>query len=159
MKYLAILFGISIFVNGIEFASIDGRWAQGLELSGAMFIPWVPWIALAIYISAVAAIRKIKSAWKRWVAFAVASVAGSIVVGYPLEVLHRQSVRISITRFLNRESQQAFEAKYHVKWVSYSSSSEGTCVRVRRDDYTPELAAFVTALADQQAAPGKGAAH
>jgi hypothetical protein len=151
MIALAMLFGFCIWINGSTFAAIHGRWAQRLELPGSALIPFVPGLALAAYVLAVIAIHRFKTPWKRWLSFVVATLLGNLVIGYPKELLDRESIRIPVASSLNRESQQSFEARYPVKWVGYSSSSDGTCIRVPKDHHSPELAAFVTDLAAHQA--------
>ena len=91
---------------------------------------------------------------KPWVSFVVITIAMNLVVGYPVSVLEQGSTKIPIDDFLSRESQATLKANYPIKWVSYSSSSEGTCVRVRRSDYSDSLAEFVSALAKKQAEQG-----
>jgi hypothetical protein len=143
---LAILFGITIFMNGSSFAAIHGGWAQQLELSGSSIIPYIPWVALGIYVIAVSTIRRIPTVWKRWTVFAAATIVMNLVIAYPILVLQKGSVRIQIDDFLTRESQATLKANYPIKWVSYSGSGEGTCVLVRRTDYSDELARFVSNL-------------
>ena len=139
-------------MNGSSFAAIHGRWAQQLELPGSIIIPFVPWVALGIYAIAVFTIRRIPTTWKRWTVFVAATIVMNFVIGYPILVLERGSVRIQVDDFLTRESKATLEANYPIKWVSYSGSGEGTCVRVRRADYSDELARFVSNLATRQEA-------
>lgn len=138
-------------MNGSTFAAIQGRFAQQLELPGSSFIPYVPWVALGIYVFAVFAIRRIPTTRKRWAGFVAATIVMNLVIGYPVLLLERGSARIPVDDFLTRESQATLEANYPIKWVSYSSSGEGTCVRVRRADYSDALACFVSNLATKQA--------
>ncbi len=151
MAVLTILFGFAILMNGSSFAAMHGRWAQELGLPGSTIIPYVPWVSLGGYIAIVLVIMTMKTAWKRWVFFGCATIVANGVIGYPIVLLERESVRIPVADFLSRESQTAFEAAYPIKWVSYSASGEGTCVRVRRSDYSFPLAEFVTKLAKNQA--------
>ncbi len=151
MIALAILFGFSILMNGSSFASIHGRFAQQLELPGSILIPYIRWLALGIYATAVLTIRRIPTTWRRWTAFVAATMVMNLVIGYPILVLERGSARIPVDDFLTRESQGILEANYPIKWVSYSSSGEGVCVRVRRADYSDELARFVSKLETRQA--------
>jgi hypothetical protein len=154
MMPLSMLFGFAILMNGSSFAAIHGRFAQQLELPGSSVIPYVPWIALVIYIVAVFTIRRVTTTWKRWAGFIAVTIAMNVLIGYPIVVLDRGSARIPIDDFLSRESQATLEANYPIKWVTYSSSSEGTCVRVRRGDYSDSFAQFVSALPTKQAEQG-----
>lgn len=151
MKVLAILFGFTILMNASSFAAIHGRFAQQLELSGSSVIPYIPWTALVIYILAVFTISKVTTKWKRWVSFVAVTIVMNAVTTYPVGVLERGSTRIPIDDFLNRDSKTTLEANYPIKWVSYSRSGEGTCIRVRRDDYSDSLAEFVSTLVEKQA--------
>lgn len=149
MPVLAFIFGYLVLQIGSTIFAMHGRYAVRLDLPGSAVIPYVPWLGLAAYL-VVFVILRLKLRW-RWLALVAAFFAGLLVVGHPVTVLNRGSIRIPIAASLNRESQQAFAARYpHVKWVAYSSSGDGRCIRIRRDDYSPELAAFVTGLAAQQ---------
>lgn len=150
MALLVIFFSVGILMNGSSFAAVDGRFARELGLSGSAAIPYVPWIALAAYLFAVVPIRRIKTRWKRWVSFILATLVANLVVFYPVGLLRQGSVRIPIVEHLSAESHAAFEKRYSVRWVEYSSSTEGTCVRVRREDYSRALAEFVVGLAEHQ---------
>jgi len=122
-----------------------------------VLIPWVAWAALVAYVLAVVVIHRIKTPRKSWLSFAAVTLLGNFVVGYPVALLDHGSVRIPVSHHMSRESQQALGAKYpDLKWVTYSASREGNTVRVRRDDYTPELAAFVTGLVNDQAEKRSG---
>jgi len=154
MIALAILFGFSILMNGSSFAAIHGRWAQQLELPGSIIIPYIPWVALGLYACAAFAIRRVSTTWKRWTAFVAVTIVMNLVIGYPILVLDRGSVRIQVYDFLPRESHATLEANYPIKWVSYSGSGEGTCVLVRRADYSEGLARFVSNLETRQAEQG-----
>jgi hypothetical protein len=78
----------------------------------------------------------------------------NIVIAYPILVLEKGSVRIQIDDFLTRESQATLKANYPIKWVSYSGGGDGTCVLVRRTDYSDELARFVSNLETRIAEQG-----
>jgi hypothetical protein len=154
MIALAILFGLTIFMNGSSFAAIHGRWAQQLELPGSIIIPYIPWVALGFYAIAVCTIKRIPTLWKRWTLFVAVTIVMNLVIVYPILVLKRGSVRIQIDDFLTRESQATLKANYPIKWVSYSGGGEGTCVLVRRTDYSDELARFVSNLETRKAEQG-----
>lgn len=154
MIALAILFGFTILMNGSSFVAIHGGFAQQLELPGSISIPYIPWVALGIYAIAVLTIRRIPTTWMRWTAFVAATIAMNLLIGYPILVLERGSVRIQVDDFLTRESQATLEARYPIKWVSYAGSRGGTCVRVRRTDYSDELSRFVSNLETRQAESG-----
>ena len=141
-------------MSGSSFASIHGGWAQQLELSGSSIIPYVPWVALGIYVIAVSTIKRIPTVWKRWTVFAAATILMNLVIAYPILVLMKGSVRIQIDDFLTRESHATLKANYPIKWVSYSGSGKGTCILVRRADYSDELARFVTNLETRKAEQG-----
>jgi len=150
MIVLTILFGYAIWMNGNTFVAIQGRWARQLELPGAEILPFLPWIALGAYVLSVIAIHRIKIPWKRWLSFVAATLLGNLVICYPMQLLERETIRIPVVDSLNLESTRAFEAGFPVKWVGFSSSRDGACIRVRKDDYSPELAAFVVGLAARQ---------
>ncbi len=151
MMAFAILFGFAILISGNSFASIHGRFAQQLDLPGSTIIPYVPWLAVGFFAFAVSRIRRFPTTWKRWTVFTAITIVLYPVIGYPIFVLERGSVRIPIDNFLSQESQANLKAKYPIKWVSYSASGEGTCVRVRRGDYSDSLAQFVATLETRQA--------
>ncbi len=153
---LVILFGFSILMNGSSFAAIHGRFAQQLELPGSIVIPYIPWVALGIYAFAIFTIKRIPTTWKRWAAFVATTIVMNFVIVYPILVLERGSARIPIDDFLTRESKTTLEANYPIKWISYSSSGEGACLRVRRADFSDELARFVSNLETRQAEQGVG---
>jgi hypothetical protein len=81
----------------------------------------------------------------------VATLLGNLVVSCPMLLLDRGTIRISVAALLNPENRQALEAVYPEKWIGDSSSSDGICFRVRKDDYSPDLTIFVVSLAAQQA--------
>ena len=151
MIVLALLFGFGILMNGSGFAAIQGRFAERLELPGAFAIPFIPWIALGLYVGAILAIRKVKRPVARWAAFVVVTILSNVLILYPLQLLHRGSVAIPVKDLINRESAASFEERYSVKWVSYSSSLEGSVFRVPRDRYSKEMAEFVSGLIAGQA--------
>jgi len=147
---LAILFGFSILMNGSTFAAIQGRFAQKLDLPGSVVIPYIPWIALAGYVAAVWALRTVKRARTRWIGFIIVTVIANTVIGYPIFLLDHGSTRIPVKDLISRESRAAFEAQYPVKLVSYSASREGACIRVRKDQYSEEMASYVADLIKKQ---------
>ena len=158
MPVILLIFAYAILLNGSSIVAMHGRYAVRLDLPGSAIIPWLPWVALAAYVL-VFAILRLKLGW-RWRAFVAATVLGHLIIVYPITVLDRGAVPIPVAASLSQESQQAFEAKYpDVKWVAYSSSGEGRCIRIRRDDYSQELAAFVSELAGRQREQGEGGAH
>ena len=150
MIALAILFGFTILMNGGTFAAIHGRFAQQLDIPGSSVIPFIPWVALLGFIAAVILIKRMKTTWKRWVSFIAAYFMASLLTAYPVELLERGSKRIPIADFLNSGSKDLFEESYSIKWVSYNSG-EGTCIRIRRADYSDSLAEFLNNLVKQQA--------
>jgi hypothetical protein len=156
MLVLALLFALSIFMNGSSFAAIHGGWAMRLDLSGSEIIPFIPWLATGLYIGAVIGVKRIRRAPLRWISFIVVTLAGMALGALPVWMLERGSVRIPVADFPSKEAAVAFEAKYPVRWVSYSASGEGHSVRVRKEDYSPELAEFITALIARQAAGRSG---
>ncbi len=158
MIVLAILFGSAILFHGGWFEAVYGSPALRLDLPGSAIIPSVPWLTLTAYLLAVFAIIKFKVRW-RWASFVGVTMLGHVAILYPVLLLYGGSARIPVVDFLNRESRQALEAKYPVLKWAYLSSSEGRCVHVRRDDYSPELAAFVTGLAAHQAGSSKDPAR
>jgi hypothetical protein len=151
MNTLAVLFGFYLLFGGIELVPVFAASAHRLDVPGSEFIDTVYWSAFAAYVVAVFVIIKFKVRW-RWAWFVGAAVLGLMGLMYSSEIVQRGSVRIPLSAPLNRESKQAFEAKYPVKWIADSRS-----VRVRRDDYSPELAAFVADLAAHQVKQGSGA--
>ena len=150
MMALAILFGFSILMNGSTFAAIQGRFAQKLDLPGSVVIPYIPWIALGAYVAAVWALRTVKRTRTRWIGFIVVTVIANAAIGYPIFLLDYGSTRIPVKDLISRESRAAFEAQYPVKFVSYSASREGACIRVRKDQYSDEMALYVADLIKKQ---------
>lgn len=150
MMALAILFGFGILMNGSSFAAMQGRFAQQLDLPGSVVIPYIPWVALAGYVLSVFALRTIKPTRTRWIGFVVATVTANIVIAYPIFLLDHGSTRIQVGDLISRESRAAFEAQYPVKFVSYSASNEGSCIRVRKDQYSEEMASYVVDLIKTQ---------
>lgn len=151
MVLLAIFFGFSILQIGSDFAAMDGRHAQDLELAGSGIVPFVPIVATVVYGASIVGIKRIQATATRWIVFVLATAAATYPVEYPIDLLKNGSTKISIPEFLSKESVTALEEKYPIKWVSYSSSSEGTCIRVAKEDYSPALAVFVAELTEQQA--------
>jgi len=137
---LALLFGWCIFFIGSDFAAIQGRYARELDLPGSALTAYVPVIATLCYALAVFGLRRVKKASLRWTGFALATVAGFTINIYPVEVLERGSVAIPLSGRLTKQTLGKFDAVYPVNRVIYSSSSEGPCVRVRRDDYSEAMA-------------------
>lgn len=152
MMALAILFGLAILMNGSSFVATHGRFAHQLAIPGSNIVPFIPWLALGIYIVVVLAIRRIKTTWKRWLSFGGVVIVANCFIAYPVMLLERGSTRIPIVDFLSRESQATLEAAYPIKWVAYSASRQGTCIRVSRRDYSDALAEFVSSLARNQEA-------
>jgi hypothetical protein len=150
MMALAILFGFGILMNGSSFAAMQGRFAQQLDLPGSGVIPYIPWIALIGYVASVFALRTIKQTRARWVGFVVVTVAANAMIGYPIFLLDHGSTCIPVRDLISRESRAAFEAQYSVKFVSYSASNEGSCIRVRKDQYSEEMASYVADLIKKQ---------
>ncbi|MEK7951804.1 hypothetical protein [Luteolibacter soli] len=154
MIAVAMLFGFAILMLGSDVAAIQGGWARRLELPGSWFIDYAPWVALAVFVLAVMAIVRFKVRW-RWAAFVAAYVLGIFIDGYPMALMD-QATRIRLGARMNEESRKVLAAKYpDLKWVSPDSSG----VWVRRDAYSPELAAFVTGLVDHQEEGRGGTAH
>jgi hypothetical protein len=157
MIALALLFAYGILMNGWWLAAVSGRPAQRLDLPGSALVPYVPWVALAVYVLAVFAIIKFKVRW-RWTSFVAATLLGNFIIMYPLALLEQASARIPLSATMSMESRQALNAKYpHLKWVIAPAVGKG--VFVRPDDYSPELAAFVTSLVDHQAEKSGGTGH
>jgi hypothetical protein len=151
MIALALFFAYGILMNGWWLAAVSGRPAQRLGLPGSALVPYVPWVALVVYVLAVFAIIKFKVRW-RWTSFVAATLLGNFTIMYPLVLLERASARIPLSASMSMESRQALNAKYpHLKWVIAPAHRGGKGVFVRPDDYSPELAAFVTGLVDHQA--------
>lgn len=151
MLVLALVFALSILINGSSFAAIHGGWAMRLDLSGSEVNPFIPWIATGLYIAAVIGVKRIRRARLRWISFIGVTFASMALSALPVWMLGRGSVRIPVADFPSKETASAFEAKYPVRWVSYSASDEGHSVCVRKEDYSPELAGFITALIARQA--------
>lgn len=156
MLVLALLFALSIFINGSSFAAIHGGWAMRLDLSSSEFIPFIPWLATGLYIAAVIGVKRIRRAPLRWLSFIGVTFASMVLSALPVWMLEHGSVRIPVADFPSKEANAAFEAKYPVRWVSYSASGEGHFLRVRKEDYSPDLAGFITALIARQAADRSG---
>ncbi len=145
-----MLFGFGILMNGSSFAAMQGRFAQQLDLPGSVVIPYIPWIALIGYVTSVFALRIIKQTRARWLGFVVVTVAANAMIGYPIFLLDHGSTCIPVRDLISRESRAAFEAEYSAKFVSYSSSNEGSCIRVRKDQYSEEMASYVADLIKRQ---------
>ncbi len=152
---LAILFGFAIVMNGSTFAGAQGRFAQKLDLPGSALIPYVPWVVLGGYVAAALMIRTIKRTKIRWVGFVIVTFIANTVIAYPIFLLDYGSTRIPVKDLISQDSRIAFEAKYSTKYVSYSASYEGACIRVPKDQYSPEMAAYVAKLISQQNKPNK----
>lgn len=153
MIVLAVLFAYGMLLNGSTFAAMHGRQALKLDLPGSAFIPHVAWVSAVVYLLVVIAMLRIKKQRTRWISFVVATVLGSLAPGYSQMVLEAGSVEIPV-RGMSKERQQALEAKYPgLKWVYWSASS-GSCVRVRRVDYSAAFAVDVTGPTDGLPAPG-----
>lgn len=150
MMALVTIFGFAIVMNGSTFAAIQGGFAQKLDLPGSVVIPYLPWIALAGYIAAVLAVRLIKRPITRWVGFVIATLIANTVIGYPIFLLDHGSTSIPVKDLMSRESRASFETKYPVKYLSYSASHEGACIRVRNDQYSEEMASYVVELIGRQ---------
>jgi hypothetical protein len=150
MMALAILFGFGIVMNGSTFAAIQGRYARMLELPGSVAVPYLPWIALACYFAAVLALRRRKTARTRWLGFILATLTANTLIAYPIFLLDSGSTRIPVRDLISKESRASYEAKYAIKFVSYSTSAEGAGIRVRKDQYSQELASYITDLIDHQ---------
>jgi hypothetical protein len=150
MRAFAILFGFSIITNGSTFAAIQGRFGLKLDLPGSVVIPYIPWIALAAYVAAVWALRTVKPTRTRWIGFIIVTVIAHAAICYPIFLLDRCSTHIPVKNLISRESRAAFEAQYPIKFVSYSASRGGACIRVRKDQYSKEMASYVTDLVRKQ---------
>lgn len=150
MMALALFLGFGILMNGSTFAAIQGRFAQQLELPGSSVIPYIPWIALAGYVAAVWPLRTVKRTRTRWIGFIILTVIANTVIAYPIFLLDHGSTRIPVKDLISRESRAAFEAQYPVKFVSYSASREGACIRVRKDQYSEAMASYVADLIKKQ---------
>lgn len=151
MMALALLFSFGIVMNGSTFAAIQGRFAQKLEVPGAGLIPYVPWISVVVYLAAVFAMRRMTKPLPRWTSFVVATVIANALICYPIYLLDRTSIRIPIPEQPTKESRDEIETKYPVKWVSYSTSYEGACLRVRKDQYSGGMAAYIAGVMSRQA--------
>ena len=150
MIALALFLGFGILMNGCTFAWFQGRFAQKLDLPGSSLIPYVPWIALAGYVGAVWALRTIKRTRTRWIGFTIVVVIANTAIAYPIFLLNHGSVPIPVKDLISRDSRAAFEAQHSVKFVSYSSSREGACIRVRKDQYSETMACYVADLIKKQ---------
>lgn len=104
--------------------------------------------------AAVLAIRPIKRTRTRWIAFFVATLIANTVIGYPIFLLDRGPTSIPVKDYLSPDSRASFEAKYPVKSVCYSGSSEGACIRVRNEQYSEEMTSCVHELIKKQAERG-----
>ena len=137
-------------MNGSTFAAIQGRFAQKLDLPGSSLIPYIPWIVLAGYVGAVWALRTVKRTRTRWIGFIIVTVIANTLIAYPIFLLDHGSTPIPVKDLISRESRAAFEAQYSVKFVSYSSSQEGACIRVRKDQYSEAMASYVADIIKKQ---------
>ena len=144
--WLAILFGFGIFMNGSSFASIHGRFAQQLELSGSAAIPHIPWIALGAYIVVVTLIKRIEKTAIRWLAFIAATIMGNAITIYPIILLNHGSTLIVSNGEFSRDSLASFKARYPVLLSSYMYSSNGGSLRVRNDQFSPDMQEYLTQL-------------
>jgi hypothetical protein len=150
MMALSLFLGFGILMNGSTFAAFQGRFAQKLDLPGSGVIPYIPWTALAGYVAAVFALRAVKRTRTRWLGFIIVTVIANTVIAYPIILLDHGFTRIPVKDLISRESQASFEARYPVKIVSYSASYEGACIRVRKDQYSAEMASYITDLIRRQ---------
>ena len=141
-------------MNGSSFPAFQGEAAQTLEIPGSELVRYVPWIALAGYIASVLAIRAMTKTAPRLAGFIVATLIAHTMIGYPLFLLDHGSTRIPVKDLVSNESRLQFEAKYPVKWVSHSTH-EGSCFRVRKDQYSEEIATYITKLINRQAESGR----
>jgi hypothetical protein len=150
MIAFAILFGITIFMNGSSFAAIHGRFAQQLELSGSVAIPYIPWLALGAYIVAVALITKIEKTAIRWITFIAATLIGNAITIYPILLLHHGSTLIVVNGEMSRESLASFKARYPVLLSSYRYSNNGGSLRVRNDQFSPDMQESLAQLTNKK---------
>jgi cytochrome bd-type quinol oxidase subunit 2 len=147
---LAILFGLTIFMNGSSFAAIHGRFAQQLELPGSAVIPCIPWVALGAYIVAVTLIKRIKKTSTRWLAFIAATLIGNAITIYPILLLHHGSTLIVANGEISRESLASFKARYPVLLSSYMYSNNGGSLRVRNDQFSPDMQEYLAQLTNKK---------
>jgi hypothetical protein len=149
---LQMLFGWAILLNGSTFAAIQGRKAQALELTGSVIIPYIPWIALSLFLIGTILTRNIKPQWKSWICFFSIFIGASALTDYPRLLLSRGSSKIKLDEYISKDNRIKFEGKYGIPYTHYSSSSDGACILVRRDNYTEELADFVRNIVKKQQA-------
>ena len=147
---LAILFGLTIFMNGSSFAAIHGRFARQLDLSGSDAIPYIPWTALGAYVVGVSLIMRIKKPAPRWLAFIAATLIGNAITIYPIFLLHHGSTLIVANGEISRESLASFKARYPVLLSSYMYSNNGGSLRVRNDQFSPDMQEYLAQLTNKK---------
>jgi hypothetical protein len=150
MIAFAILFGITIFMNGSSFAAIHGRFAQQLDLSGSAAIPYIPCIALGAYIVSVTLIMRIEKISTRWLAFIATTLIGNAITIYPILLLHHGSTLIVANGEISRESLASFKARYPVLLSSYRYSNNGGSLRVRNDQFSPDMQEYFAQLTNKK---------
>lgn len=137
-------------MNGSSFASMHGRFAQQLELSGSTAIPYVPWIALGAFIAAVTVIKRIEKTAIRWFAFIAATFIGNAITIYPILLLNHGSTLIVANEHISPESLASFKARYPVLIASYTYENKGRSLRVRNDQFSPDMQEYLTQLTTEK---------
>ena len=137
-------------LNSSTFSAIYGGKAQDLELAGSSVIPYIPWIALSFFLIGTILTRSIKPKWRSWICFFLILIGANVLTGYPELLLSRGASKIKLDEYISKNNQIKFEEKYNIPYAHYSSSSDGACILVRKDDYTRELANFVRDIVKNQ---------
>jgi hypothetical protein len=77
-------------------------------------------------------------------------LAVNAITIYPILILHHGSTLLVANGEISRESLASFKARYPVQLSSYSYSSTGGSLRVRNDQFSPDMQEYLTQLTNEE---------
>ena len=127
-----------VFIPAASIAAISGGQAEALRLHTAWFAQTSHlWMLALVVVSFVIPSPRV-SMWVWLLGFACVAYA-------PLLVAFGSSA-IPLSRSLSHEESETFRHRFPVPVLLYSASSEGDCLRVRRQDFTAAMRSHIQSI-------------